>query len=335
MKFNIQKLKDSQTRFRTSYGYYGCRIKLSYFPPTVFIEPTNICNFKCLICPQSDGLKSPKGYMDFSLFEKILGQLKNKAQRAVFHLFGEPLLHPELHRMIISAKEYGLKTSLHTNASLLTEDKSAQILDSGLDILVFSFNGSENKEDYERVSQVNAYDVVIQNIKTFLKLKKQRRQRNPKVGFEVIKLFKPGCKFTVEEAFKNLFAGMSEKSFGGGWAHHWAGNFKECSRLDYTYPHFNYAPCQHLWNELAICWDGTVVGCCNDAFRTFVLGDVKKEPMVKIWQSEKMLYLRRKLIEGEYKDLDLCKNCDRLWADKSEGNILKKLVKDVIYKALI
>lgn len=335
MKFFIQKLKDSRTRFNAFYGYYRRRTKLTYFPPTVFIEPTNICNFKCLICPQSNGLNAPQGFMDFNLFEEILHQVKNKARRIIFHLFGEPLLHPQLHQMIMSAKEYGLETSLHTNASLLTEEKAVQILDSGLDILVFSFNGGENKEDYERISQVNVYDKVVQNIRTFLELKRLRGQKNPRVGFEVIKLFRPGCKFIIEGTFKSLFSGMHEKSFGGGWAHHWAGDFKETIKIGYTYPNFTYAPCQHLWNELAICWDGTVVGCCNDTFRTFVLGDAKREPIEKIWQCEKMYYLRQKLIDGEYKDLDLCKNCDRLFADKSEGNILKKLVKNVIYKTTI
>ena len=273
--------------------------------------------------------------MDFNLFEQILGQIKNRAQRVVFHLFGEPLLHPKIGEMIKMAKDHGLKTSLHTNASLLTEEKSVQILDSGLDILVFSFNGGEQRDDYERISQVGAYDKVIQNIRTFLKLKKVRRQKNPRAGFEVIKLFKPGHKFAVEEKFKRLFPDLPSKAFGGGWAHHWAGDFKETIKIGYTYPNFTYAPCQHLWNELAICWDGTVIGCCNDVFRTFVLGDAKRESIERIWQCEKMYYLRQKLIDGEYKDLELCKNCDKLFADKNEKNILKKLVKNVISKALI
>lgn len=64
MKFYIQKLKDSRTRFSAFYSYYRQKIKLNYFPTRVFIESTKICNLKCQICPQSDDLKTPAGFND-------------------------------------------------------------------------------------------------------------------------------------------------------------------------------------------------------------------------------------------------------------------------------
>lgn len=270
--------------------------------------------------------------MSLELYEKILGQVKHFARRIVFHLFGEPLLHPHLPQMISMAKKYNIKTSLHTNASVLTEEKSEDILNSGLDVLVFSFNGGEFQEEYEKISPKNVYPKVIKNIKYFLELKKKRGLNKPFTAFEIIKIFQPGKEFSISREFKNIFSGLPVDRFSGGWAHHWAENFKENMGMEFDRPASYYAPCQHLWNELAICWDGTVVACCNDMQRTFPLGNVTHESIRAIWNGAKMCGIREKLVKKQYEQVELCRNCDRLWADKSEPNPVKRIIKKAIFR---
>lgn len=315
---------------KSIYAYYTKKVRLNYFPPTVFIEPTNYCNFKCLFCPQSIGLKNvPKGYMNTGLYNRIINRIKAKAKRVVLHFSGESLLHDNLVDMIKVAKLNGLKVTLHTNASLLDEKKSYDIIDSGIDVIVFSFNGGEVEDEFEEISPKNTYKRVVNNIERFLQIKVEKNAKKPFVAFEVIKIYKGG-KFHINDEFKTHFSSLGVNRFSGGWAHHWSGNFSNLTNLRYNFPHYSYAPCQHLWTEFVICWDGVVVACCNDALRTYPIGDIKKQTVEDLWNNDKMVNLRRKLILKEVDDIALCKNCDRLWLNKIDLNPFKWAAKRLL-----
>lgn len=115
-------------------------------PFTVYVEPTNICNFRCVMCPESfSDYRELAGYyekMPMELFEKILSDLKafGRIKTMKFYFEGEPLLHPQLPTMIRMAADSGFieRTELTTNGSLLNEKRSAELLDSGLKYLRFS-----------------------------------------------------------------------------------------------------------------------------------------------------------------------------------------------------
>ena len=60
--FNIILIKFSKTlKFKKVLGY----------PLTLMVEPTNICNLKCPLCPTGRGLiKRPKGFLNLNNFMK-------------------------------------------------------------------------------------------------------------------------------------------------------------------------------------------------------------------------------------------------------------------------
>ena len=46
------------------------------FPDRVYIESTNHCNLKCIMCPTGLGvIQRPKGYMDMDLYRRIVDEL--------------------------------------------------------------------------------------------------------------------------------------------------------------------------------------------------------------------------------------------------------------------
>ena len=75
-------------------------------PPHLYIEPTNACQLACVMCPR-DQSRKPVGFLEFTLFEKIVSDslAHGTRRRIVLHKDGEPLLHPELPRMIAYLKE--------------------------------------------------------------------------------------------------------------------------------------------------------------------------------------------------------------------------------------
>ena len=59
---------------------------------------------------------------------------------------GEPLLNPNLPEIIDYAKKKGvLETIINTNATKLDSKMSKKLIESGLDLMIFSFDGGTKK----------------------------------------------------------------------------------------------------------------------------------------------------------------------------------------------
>ena len=60
-------------------------------------------------------------------------------------------MHPKLSNFIKYAKEKGiLETIINTNATNLTIENSNKLIESGLDLIIYSFDGG-TKETYEKM----------------------------------------------------------------------------------------------------------------------------------------------------------------------------------------
>jgi len=96
-------------------------------PMAVYLEPTNICNFKCVYCPESfaDFEERSGGLhrLDMTGFDSIARQILQLGQLKVlnFYMMGEPLVNRALPEMIQRAVELHVseRTALTTNATLL------------------------------------------------------------------------------------------------------------------------------------------------------------------------------------------------------------------------
>ena len=146
-------------------------------PVRIWVEPTSYCNLKCIMCPNKDLPKEQKGFMEWTLYKKII----DEAAQSIFdiHLLhrGESLLHPDFFKMARYAHEKGLTVKFHTNGTLLNEEKSYQLIKSGIDQFSFSFDGYK-KETYEKIRVGADFDKTVQNIIQFLEIKKKLKAKN-------------------------------------------------------------------------------------------------------------------------------------------------------------
>ena len=93
-----------------------------------------------------------------------------------FNWRGEPLLNPKLPEIIDYANKKGiLETMINTNATKFDEKNVRKIIKSGLDIMIYSFDGG-TKATYEKMrpedSGKNNFDDIYKNISNFSKIKK-------------------------------------------------------------------------------------------------------------------------------------------------------------------
>ena len=308
--------------FRKAALHYRKRkIALDYPPLRLWIEVTNRCNLQCVICPNSE--RTAFGNMEFSLFKKIINEASSFVREVKLFLGGEPLLHPEIFTMIDYARTKGLLTEIHTNGTLLNQEKSRDLLDSRLDVLSISFDGID-RESYQSI-RVNAdFDQVVQNIKMFLR-KKQTKRTDPYTIIQcILQPEQTSSRATLKRRIKDFmkeFRGLPVNEFKFIKVHNFGGRLvdKETCQPKYTVEKYDYHPCGDVYHALSITWNGRVVPCCTDFFEQYVLGDANTDTLLDIWHNRRMEDLRAKIVHGEIQDIELCKNCEKLYQKQVLG----------------
>jgi len=303
---------------------FALQRKISFdFPIRFNIEPTNYCNLRCSMCPRE--LNRPLGYMDVALFEKIIDESVLSGRRLIITLNkdGEPLLHPELPKMIKYAKEgkAAYKINFYTNGILLTETKSLELMKSGLDTIHISIDAF-TKETYKKIKNSQMLEVVEENVKRLVVLKKRFRSKWPLV---VVKILQSPDTQSEIKPFMNKWKGIADFVEIGEF-HTWDGTLNGSSSFNPSNsPNgINRYPCTFLWYNPVILWDGRVTICCVDYQGKGIIGDIKENTLAEIWQGDALQKIRRAHLEGLYNTIPLCSKC-QFW--RCEVNIEKWLRK--------
>lgn len=293
--------KRIQKELRFLSFHYGLISSLA-LPNVSQIEITNACNFTCPICPHTTGMTRNVEYMSFSFFKKIIGELYPSNEPIYLHLLGEALMHPDLYKMIHYAKREGYEIGLFTNGSLLTEEASKKIIDEGLDYLVFSFEIIE--ETFNRLRKGGNFDLVRENIIRFLELRRLSTQEKPRVTISSITL--PGDEEKMEKASR-LWIGKVDKFVQKG-LHDWSGDIVKITGIAGR-KKITQKICLLPWLRMAVLVDGRVAACCVDYDGNYILGDLKRDSLKSIWKGEKMVTLRKALLERRKDAIRLCSKC--------------------------
>jgi radical SAM protein with 4Fe4S-binding SPASM domain len=130
----------------------------------VYIEPTSECNLQCATCVRHSW-NEPTGYLPWETYARLIAGLPKigTCRKIAFWGFGEPLLHPDIVRMVAEAHALGLETEIITNGLLLDEAMAHGLVDAGLDTMVFSIDGTSD-ESYEDVRSGANLAQVLANI---------------------------------------------------------------------------------------------------------------------------------------------------------------------------
>lgn len=164
-------------------------------PFTLFVDPTNWCNFKCSFCPRNgeDFHKYAGDYqhMPLSLFKKIVGDVKAFwGKLKVLRLFslGEPLLSPhfkDIFQCAVNA-ELAERIELSTNGSLLSEEMAEHILEtvrtySGIFYLRVSVYSVWQEKNLKITKNPIPIEVIRENVARFKRLRDEQGMKNVEV----------------------------------------------------------------------------------------------------------------------------------------------------------
>jgi MoaA/NifB/PqqE/SkfB family radical SAM enzyme len=148
----------------------------------VYIEPTVECNLDCITCFRN-AWDQPMGRMSDETFTTIMESLKklDPIPDVYFGGIGEPLFHPKTIDWIAEVKSLGVKVELITNGTTLTEKKSQELIDAGLDMLWVSIDGA-SPESYADVRMGAELPKIIDNLKRLFKMRKGGHFPIPEIG---------------------------------------------------------------------------------------------------------------------------------------------------------
>ena len=290
------------------YIYYKSKkTELPFYPDRLYLELTNKCNFECIMCPNGKGImERKKGFMDYELAKKIIDEMAPHVQTIVLHIWGESLLHPRIFDIIKYCQKYNIRTELSTNTSLLNENISRNIVDSGLSMIYLCIDGA-TKETYEHVRKNGDYEKSVKNVEDFLRIKKEMNCRLF-VNLQIIVMSETKGEI---ETFKKRWSVEGVNRINIKPLDTWGGQIPEINSLR---TNGNNKPvkrfhCPNLWYHAHIYWDGTLVCCDRDFDAIYSLGNVK-EGVMKAWNGYKMQMLRSKHIVQDLNDVPSCGNCN-------------------------
>ena len=282
-------------------------------PYAIMIEPTDLCNLKCTICYlQNTKLKREKHRMSFGEFKKLIDQVDHHIIYASLFFAGEPLINRDIYDMIAYCDEKDIITSISTNAMLMDEKASKNLINDGLDRLIISFDGA-TKKSYEKIRVGAKWETVIKNIKKMMKLKKEFNSNRPFVSLQMVvtkdneneidKFMKLANKLKVDEAYvKSLYTyttGSKEFSDKLEKLVPTKESLKRCSTD-------KEKACQ-AYTRSVVLSDCTVVPCCFDEDTKYPMGNIKKEMFSVIWRSKKYRAFRNS--KEKFTKSPICSKC--------------------------
>jgi radical SAM protein with 4Fe4S-binding SPASM domain len=315
-----KEMKILKNLYPTQRSYKKGAIKPPNSPFALWIEPTNVCNLRCIMCPNSLRKQKKSGYMDMSTYKKIIDEAKGFIAYIVLCVSGEPLLHRNLPQMIKYAQNANIRTTLSTNASLLTPQLSREILEAGLDAIYFSFDGC-SAEVYEKVRVGSNFNKTLMNIVEFLKIKKELKKKTV-AELQILIMDKEGKRDYEKNiaAFKEKFRDLPLNLIQTRQPSTWGSTLSSTDKYEFKELGENYSPCSYLWCSMHILWDGTAVACTSDFFADNALGKFPNQSLKEIWNGEKYQQFRKAMLEKKYDDyFKTCKDCDSLWSEDIAG----------------
>lgn len=302
------------TKLTATYLGYRRRTEVCEYPPTrVWVEPTSDCNLRCSFCLNRQFTNEQRGYMDFGLYTRLADEASGRVRQ--FNLFhrGESLLHPRLIDMVDYATQRGIRTRIHTNGTLLRPDLAKGLIEAGLDVISFSFDGYDRLM-YENNRPNARFDTVLGNIMDVLKTKRRLGLSRPFVAVETMEIADcgPAELAAKRTEFRRRLRGLPVDKFVVRRPHNWGGLVDSESLGAGPQRNPRRIPCPLLWHALVVLWDGTVLPCPQDFFGALEIGDLRRERLVDVWNGEPLRTLRRQFADPNSEIGEPCANCDRI-----------------------
>ena len=279
-------------------------------PQRIQIQTQSGCDGRCVFCPNRDVLKSdlPQGRMEAELYHKVIGDLaRTPPHRVSTYLMNEPLLDgrlPDLIRYTSQALP-GVTTLVTSNGTHLTREMGEGLIDAGLKRLKVSIQSLDRETNARLMGASVDSELVVARVLAFKRLIRARRSKlDLRVSMIVTKLNADAIaharRFWRKHGIRLVTSVLENRG----------GNIADADALN---PHgmaCAHCDCIRPSREMCVLWNGDVVLCCVDWWRTAVVGNVAEQSVQEIWQGARLREVRAALRENDEDAMPkICAHC--------------------------
>lgn len=298
-----------------------CRVR--HLPTFVSVEPAHACQLRCPDCALGSGQITPKGLMSLDTFRQLLPKLSPYVTTMQFYFQGEPLLNPDLPKMIALAHEQHIYTIVSTNAQALTPLLAQQLTQAGLNRIIVSIDGF-SQESYEQYRVGGSLHKALEGLQF---LRDAQRGHQPWIELQVLRLRSNEKEWAyVRRHYRAM--GANQLTFKTAQFIDFE-NGNDLMPSDPRYSRYELrsdghyhlktlppysptpllpsTPCRRLWTGCVITTTGEVLPCCYDKAAKYSFGNLLQEDLPSIFHSEKAQSFRRRVLSNS--PIDICQNC--------------------------
>jgi radical SAM protein with 4Fe4S-binding SPASM domain len=296
-------------------------------PLSMEIEPTTSCNLRCPQCPS--GLREftrDTGMLDLNLYKKILDEIHPELVWLILYFQGEPFLNKNFLEFVKYAATKNVYTATSSNAHYFTDEMAKATVQSGLDRLIISIDGT-SQDTYGKYRIGGKIEKVIEGTQNLLKWKKELGVKTPHIIWQFI-AFKhnehqiPEIKKLAKEIGVDELGIKTAQIYDYQTSDEFIPENEKLSRYSKTDDGYKIKnkllnQCWRMWRGSVITWDGLVVPCCFDKDATHRFGNVSKQSFKDVWKGEQYNNFRNAILKSR-KEIDICTNCTegtKVWSE--------------------
>ncbi|HZH95530.1 MAG TPA: radical SAM/SPASM domain-containing protein [Flavisolibacter sp.] len=298
-------------------------------PISISFEPTTSCNLRCPECPS--GLRAfsrPTGMLRKDFFTETIDQISKDLTYLIFYFQGEPFLNPDFLSMVQYAGSKKLYTATSTNAHYLKDDIAKRTVESGLDRLIISLDGT-TQETYQQYRVGGNLAKVLEGAANVVKWKKELGSKTPFIVFQFLVVRHNEHQIEDVKALAKQI-GVDDVWLKTAQVYDYENDPNKLIPTDKKYSRYkknaegrmtfkgnNANHCWRLWHDPVITWNGAVVPCCFDKDAQHQLGNLKEQSFKELWKAGTYNSFRNKVLQSR-SNIDICANCSegvKVWSD--------------------
>lgn len=286
--------------------------------PRLMIEVTDKCNLSCPFCSNKD-IQRKKHDIPDDIFYKAIDQYVEMGGKVLRpYSTGEPFMCRNFLDYISYSRKKGLEIRFTSNGQLLTEKNRLKMLEIGVQNINISAEGL-NRTEYESARIGGSFDKLRDNLSSFLQMRNSMGLTRPSIRIQTV-LFNHQENKLYMEAFKHTWTEYCDSVIFAKNGTQGGNQTVNCNIVDMK----DRMTCNFFFDLLCVNNDGTVSCCCVDYGRKLVVGDLKRQSLLEIWNSKKLVDFRKLARKKSYEKIaSVCTFCSSI--SRSSCRNFKKL----------
>lgn len=295
-------------------------------PYILIVDPTNVCNLRCPLCPTGTGdIDRGQSMLSYECFTQIIDRFAPYTYEVSLHNWGEPLLNKEIFKMIEYAQSKNIGTNMSTNLNTVRDSDIENTARSSLEYLIVSLDGTTD-EVYSHYRRNGNFQMVMNNLQSLIEIKRRLKRRTPFIEWQFI-LMKHNI-HQVEDArriakeigvdlLRFIPIGLPfDAKYKAKLRSEWFPQLCDTSSGVDTFEHqFLQKPrksaCFYLYRSLIVNPDNRVSPCCIVYGKQNDFGDILSQSPERLWNNERYRSARSLFsINGKPVVRTICERCN-------------------------